>query len=113
VTEDQITPQTTTIPIIKDNELRLAKMRRQLEGMFNHLNVIRDEISVTAGAARSEGMPAIANVLSLAVCNKLFGQLRLLTNIIERLGGTTDLSENDDETPQGTAQESAGHETKP
>lgn len=112
MTEDQLTPQTTTIPIIKDNELRLAKMRRQLEGMFNHLNVIHDEISVTAEAARSEGMPAIANVLSKSVCNKLFGQLRLLTNIIERLGGTTELSE-DDETRQETAQESAGHETKP
>ncbi len=96
MTEDQITPQTTTMPIIKDNELRLAKMRRQLEGMFNHLNVIHDEISVTADAARSQGMSAIANVLSMSVCNKLFGQLRLLTNIIQRLGGTTELSEDDE-----------------
>jgi hypothetical protein len=112
VSKDQPTTQTTTIPIIKDNELRLAKMRRQLEEMFRHLNVIHDEISVTADAARSEGMPAIANVLSLSVCNKLFGQLRLLTNIIERLGGTTELSE-EDEARQETAQQSAGHETKP
>lgn len=112
MTEDQLTPQTTTIPIIKDSELRLARMRRQLEGMFNHLNVVHDEISVTAEAARSEGMPAIANVLSLSVCNKLFGQLKLLTNIIERLGGTTELSE-DDETRQEAARESAGNETKP
>jgi hypothetical protein len=111
VTTDDSVPQGTTIPLVKDNELRLAKMRRQLEGMFHHLNVIHDEISVTADAARSEGMPAIANVLSLSVCNKLFGQLRLLTNIIERLGGTTELSE-DDETPQEKAQESAEHETK-
>lgn len=111
MTTDASVPQATTIPLVKDNELRLAKMRRQLEGMFHHLNVIHDEISVTADAARSEGMPAIANVLSLSVCNKLFGQLRLLTNIIERLGGATELSE-DDETPQETAQESAGHETK-
>lgn len=108
MTEDQIAPQTTTIPIIKDNELRLAKMRRQLEGMFNHLNVVHDEIIVTAKAARSEGMPEIANVLSLSVCNKLFGQLKLLTNVIERLGGTTELSEDDDQARQETAQESAG-----
>lgn len=112
MTEDQLTPQTTTIPIIKDSELRLAKMRRQLEGMFNHLNVVHDEISVTAEAARSEGMPEIANVLSLSVCNKLFGQLKLLTNVIERLGGTTELSEDDDQARQETAQESAGQETK-
>ena len=112
MTTDDSVPQATTIPLVKDTELRLAKMRRQLEGMFHHLNVIHDEISVTADAARSEGMPAIANVLSLSVCNKLFGQLKLLTNIIERLGGTTELSE-DDETRQEAAQESAGNETKP
>jgi hypothetical protein len=111
VSIDESVPQTTTIPLVKDTELRLAKMRRQLEGMFRYLNVIHDEISVTAVAARSEGMPAIANVLSMSVCNKLFGQLRLLTNIIERLGGATDLSE-DDETRQETEQESAGHETQ-
>jgi hypothetical protein len=93
VTEDQCTPQTTTIPIIKDNELRLAKMRRQLEGMFRSLELIHDEIAVVSEAARSEGQPEIAKVLSLCVCNRLFGQLKLLTNIIERLGGTTDLSE--------------------
>ena len=35
--------------------------------------------------------------------NRLFGQLRLLTNIIERLGGRTDLSE-DEESRQEVAQ---------
>jgi hypothetical protein len=105
--------QATTVSLVKNAELRLAKMRRQLEGMFHHLNVIHDEISVTADAARSEGMPATANVLSLSACNRLFGgQLRQLTNIIERLGGTTELPE-DDETWQETAQQNARHETKP
>jgi hypothetical protein len=93
MTEDQPTPQTTTIPIIKDNELRLAKMRRQLEDMFRSLDLIHDEISVASKAARSEGQPEIAHVLSLCVCNRLFSQLKLLTNIIEKLGGRTDLSE--------------------
>jgi hypothetical protein len=112
VTTDDSAPHAHTVPLAQDNELRLAKMRRQLEQMFHHLSVIHDEISVTADAARSEGMPAIANVLSLSVCNKLFGQLRLLTNIIERLGGTTELSD-EGESRQETAQASAGHMTKP
>lgn len=98
--EDQPIPGTTTIPIIKDNELRLARMRRQLEGMFRTLNLVHDEIGVASQAARSEGQPEIANVLSLSVCNRVFGQLKLLTNIIERLGGRTDLSEE-----QGSMQE--------
>ena len=33
MTDAQTTPPITPIPIIKDNEQRLAKMRRQLEGM--------------------------------------------------------------------------------
>ena len=95
MTEDQPAPE-TTIPIIKDNEQRLAKMRRQLEGMFSTLDLVHDEIAVASEAARSEGQPEIANVLSLSVGNRLWGQLRLLTGIIERLGGRTDLSEESD-----------------
>jgi hypothetical protein len=93
MTAEQLEPQTSTIPIIQDNELRLTRMRRQLEGMFRSLDLVHDEIEVASEAARSEGQPEIANVLSLGVCNRLFGQLRLLTNIIERLGGRTGLSE--------------------
>jgi hypothetical protein len=51
VTEDQPAPETTTIPIIKDNELRLAKMRRQLEGMFCALDLAHDEIAIASEAA--------------------------------------------------------------
>ena len=105
MTEDQ----TATIPIVKDNELRLARMRRQLEDIFRNLDLVHDEISVVSDAARSEGQPEIANVLSLCVCNRLFSQLKLLTNIIERLGGRTDLSEE-----QESAQEmTQAGETRP
>lgn len=107
MTEDQPAPQTTTIPIIKDNELRLARMRRQLEGMYRTLNLVHDEIGVAAEAARSEGQPEIANVLSLGVCNRLFGQLKLLTSIIERLGGRTDLSEE-----QGSMQDAGNYASR-
>ncbi len=55
--EDQPAPETTTIPIIKDNELRLARMRRQLEGMFRTLDLVHDEIAVASEAARSRVSP--------------------------------------------------------
>jgi hypothetical protein len=93
--EDHNTLRASTIPLIKDNELRLAKMRRQLEDMFRSLSLVHDEIGVASEAARSEGQPEIANVLSLSICNRLFGQLKLLTSLIERLGGRTDLSEEE------------------
>jgi hypothetical protein len=108
VTDDRPEPQTVTIPIIKDNELRLARMRRQLEDMFRSLYLVHDEIGVASEAARSERQPEIANVLSLCVCNRLFGQLKLLTNIIERLGGRTDLSEEEE-----LAHETQAGETRP
>jgi hypothetical protein len=94
-------PVSSPIPVIEDSERRLAKMRRQLEDMFRSLDLVHDEISVLSEAARSEGQPEIANV-SLSVCNRLFGQLELLTSIIERLGGRTDLSED-----EATTQEAA------
>lgn len=95
-------PVSSPIPIIEDSERRLAKMRRQLEDMFRSLDLVHDEVSVLSEAARSEGQPEIANVLSLSVSNRLFRQLELLTSIIERLGGKTDLSE-DEPTTQETA----------
>lgn len=84
-----------TIPLARDNELRLAKMRRQLEEMFRKLDLIHDEVSVAADAARSNELPELDNMLRLSVAAKLFGQLEQLTKIIERLGGKTVLSEAD------------------
>ena len=40
------------IPLIKDNEQRLAKMWRQLEDMFRGLHLVHDEIGVASEAAR-------------------------------------------------------------
>ena len=95
MTEANFAPQGGTIPLIRDSELRLARMRRQLEDVARCLNLAHDEISVASDAARSVGQPEIANVLSLCVGNRLFSQLKSLTNIIERLGGRTDLSEEE------------------
>ena len=86
-------PPAATIPLVRDSELRLAKMRRQLEEMFRKLDLIHDEISVAADAARSNELPELDNMLRLSVAAKLFGQLEQLTKIIERLGGKTVLSE--------------------
>lgn len=86
--------ESSTIPLIRDAELRLAKMRRQLEEVFVALDLARDEVLVSADAACSEGQFKLENVLRMSVANKLFGQLKLLTHVIERLGGKTPLSED-------------------
>jgi len=97
VTTDESPLHTTTIPLITDNDLRLAKMRMQLEGMFRQLDLVRDEITVAADAADLRNQPELRNVLKKSAAHKLFDQLMLLTNVIERLGGTTELSEQDGE----------------
>jgi len=96
--------QTTTIPFVRDSELRLGKMRRQLEEMFRRLDLIHDEISVAADAARSNEVPELDNMLRLSVAAQLFGQLEQLTKIIERLGGRTELSEERESAQEGVAQ---------
>jgi hypothetical protein len=84
-------------------------MRRQLEDMFRSLSLVHDEIGVASEAARSEGQPEMANMLSLGVCNRLFSQLKSLTNVIERLGGRTELSETPEEKKFDRPPEEAGH----
>jgi len=79
----------------------LIEIRERLEEVFQSLDLIHDEISVTSEAARSEGQPEIANVLTFCVCNKMFDQLKLLTGVIEKLGGRTNLSEGQDERSGG------------
>jgi len=103
VTTDESLLQTTTIPLIRDNELRLAKMRRQLEGMFRQLDLVYDEVTVSSDAADLHNLPELTNVLRRSVANRLFDQLKLLTNIIERLGGTTELSEDRERVQEPTA----------
>jgi hypothetical protein len=93
-----------TIPFVRDSELRLTKMRRQLEEMFRKLDLLHDEITVAADAARSNSLCELASVLRVSVAAKLFGQLELLTKIIERLGDKTVLSEEDG-TPQAMTQQ--------
>jgi hypothetical protein len=52
--------------------------------------------------------PEIANVLSLGVCNRLYSQLKSLTNVIERLGGRTELSEVTEKQPTDENKEQGG-----
>ena len=59
------------IPLVKDNQQHLAKLPRQLEGMFRSLHLVHAEIGVASEAARSERQPEIANVLSLRVTSPL------------------------------------------
>lgn len=100
MTPDNTQPQATTIPLARDNELRLAKIRRELETIYLHVHLARNEVTVAADAAKSVNQPQLENVLREAVAHRLFRQLEALTSVIERLGGRTELSE--EQAPQSS-----------
>lgn len=85
--------QTTTVPLAVDTELRLAKMRKQLVGIYDQVDIVHKEVDVCAEAANSLGYHQLEKVLRASIASRLFGQLKALTGVIERLGGATNLSE--------------------
>ena len=89
------TPGLPPIPIIKDSEQRLAKMRGRLEGIFHELHTIRSVIVVSAETITqgSEFDPEVSCVLTRCAADKLHRQLQSLTFVIEQLGGRTEYTE--------------------
>lgn len=91
-------PQTTTVPLALDTELRLAKMRKQLVAIYDQLDIACEEIDVCADAANSLGQTNMEKVLRASVGYRLSAQRKALTGVIERLGGATNLSVLDETT---------------
>ena len=61
--QDKRTGPNAGVSPILEGEFRLVKVRGRLENTFRDLDLVHDEISICAGAARSGGMPELANVL--------------------------------------------------
>lgn len=89
-------PETITVPLARDTEVRLAKIRRKLESIYHEVDIAQDEVAVAAEAAKSLGQLHLEKVLRASVAHRLFRQLEALTDVLERLGTTTDLSESRD-----------------
>jgi hypothetical protein len=84
------------IPFLKSNEEQLAKIRRQLEAMFIELRLVQDVIMVCRGASGSEGSDLddeVEHVLRRCGSDRMHTVLKTLTQIVERFGGTTEMSE--------------------
>jgi hypothetical protein len=94
VTEIQSAHQ--SIPLLKSNEEQLAKIRRQLEGMFRELRLVRDVIMICGGVSESSSSDLdgeVEHVLRRCGSDRLFSVLKTLTEIVERFGGETEMSE--------------------
>ena len=96
-------PAHQSIPFLKGDEEKLAKIRRQLEGMFSELRLVQDVIMLCCGVCECDKSGfefEIEHVLRRCGSNRIHGILKTLTQIVERFGGTTEMSEKrQEETP--------------
>ena len=86
----------SSIPLLKSNEEQLAKIRRQLEGVFRDLRLVQDVIMVCGGVRESISSDLddeVEHVLRRCGSDRLSVVLKILTEIAERLGGKTEMSE--------------------
>ena len=82
-------------PFLKTNEEQLSRIRRQLEGMFRELRLVQDVIVVCGGYRRARDVDdeAVEHVLRRCGADRLNATLKTLNEIVERFGGSTELSE--------------------
>ncbi len=85
-----------SIPLLRSTEEQLAKIRRQLEGVFRELQLVQDVIMVCGGVRESSSSDLdreVEHVLRRCGSDRLFTVLKTLTEIVERVGGKTEMSE--------------------
>jgi len=97
MTEHRSTLQSGTVPIIKDSEQRLTTMRARLQDIFGEIYLVRDVITISIEAMHatvSDFDPEVGRVLFRCGAEKLYGQLRSLSDLIEQLGGRTEFTDD-------------------
>ena len=105
------TLQGSGISMIEDSDRRLAAMRAPLQGIFGELCLVRDVITVSVDAmhAQVSNFDAdVSRVLFQCGAERLYGELKSLSDIIEQLGGRTELSE-DREGTRAISNQEVGH----
>lgn len=93
--EDQ--PARQSIPFLKSDEEQIAKIRRQLEGLFRELRLVQDVIVVCGVVSETVGSDLdneVEHVLRRCGSDRMSSVLKTLTQIIERFGGKTEMSES-------------------
>ena len=91
------------IPFLRTDEEQIAKIRRQLEGVFRELDLVHDVIVVCDVAAHVDINiathgdvdlgDAVPHVIRRCATNRLHSAMKTLTELVERFGGKTKLSE--------------------
>jgi hypothetical protein len=110
VNQSQTTLQDFRISVMQESERRLASMRARLQDLFGELCLVRDVITVSIEAMHtqvSDFDPEVGRVLFRCGAEKLYGQLESLSDIIEQLGGRTEITECREQSRSSAKQEAA------
>ena len=84
-----------SVPFLRGSEEQAIKHRKRLEEMFGSIELVHDVIVLSIEVCEANGgdfNPEMSHVLRRCGANRLFAQMRVLTSMIERFGGTTKLS---------------------
>ena len=95
-------PSHQSAPLLKGSEEQVVKLRKRLEDVFRNVSLAHDVVAICIELSEGntgEFNPEMAHVLRRCVADKLHFQLEVLTNVIERLGGSTAFSNADAATP--------------
>ena len=93
MTEEQAPP--SPIPLLQGSHEQVIKLRKRLEDVFGNISLVQDVVIICLELSQADVgdfNPEIAHVLRRCAADRLFFQMRILTSVIERLGGRTALS---------------------
>lgn len=95
--EHQSTIKSGNVSIVKDDERHVTSMRARLQDIFGEIYLVRDVITISIEAMHaqvSDFDSEVGRVLFRCGAEKLYGQLRSLSDLIEQLGGRTEFTED-------------------
>lgn len=85
-------------PFLRANEEQLAKIKRQLEWSFRELWLVQDVLKVCGGACEAVSSDLdgeVEHVLRRCGSDRLHAVMTTLTEVVERFGGKTEMSERE------------------
>jgi hypothetical protein len=91
----EIPASNPTVPFLRPTEEQASKVRRQLEQIYGELDLVQDLLQVCGEASNAEVSSSrkIDHVLRRCGSHRLSLAQKTLRSLIERFGGTTEMSE--------------------
>ena len=88
-------PDHQSVPLLRGSEEQVAKLRKRLEEVIRNVSLAHDVVVVCielSQGASADFNPEVEHVLRRCAADRLYFQMGVLTNVIERLGGRTENS---------------------